>query len=75
LAFFGGLLFGFGFLIPTNLVSAQELNPNPPERPVKLIFIHHSTGENWLKDGYGNLGRTLGAIIILSVTLLWVGAK
>ena len=29
-------------------------------QPVKLIFIHHSTGENWLTDGYGNLGRTLG---------------
>ena len=34
-------------------------NPNPPEEIVKLIFIHHSTGENWLTDGYGNLGRTL----------------
>ena len=31
-----------------------------PERPVKLIFIHHSTGENWLADGYGDLGKTLG---------------
>ncbi len=31
-----------------------------PEQPVKLIFIHHSTGENWLTDGYGNLGSTLG---------------
>ena len=39
---------------------AQADNPNPPEQPVKLIFIHHSTGENWLTDGYGNLGRTLG---------------
>ncbi len=28
--------------------------------PVRLIFIHHSTGENWLTDGYGNLGRELG---------------
>ncbi|HEX2996834.1 MAG TPA: hypothetical protein VHP14_18580 [Anaerolineales bacterium] len=34
-------------------------NPNPREQPVKLIFIHHSTGENWLTDDYGNLGRTL----------------
>ena len=23
-------------------------NPNPPASPVKLIFIHHSTGGNWL---------------------------
>ena len=39
--------------------SAQADNPNPPDQPVKLIFIHHSTGENWLMDGYGDLGRTL----------------
>ncbi len=32
----------------------------PPQGVVKLIFIHHSTGENWLTDGYGNLGDTLG---------------
>ncbi len=38
---------------------AQSENPNPPVEPVKLIFIHHSTGENWLTDGNGDLGRTL----------------
>jgi hypothetical protein len=36
-------------------------NPNPPASPVKLIFVHHSTGSNWLKDGDGNLGTTLTA--------------
>ncbi len=36
------------------------LNPNPPTHTVKLIFIHHSTGENWLRDDYGLLGKTLG---------------
>lgn len=40
--------------------APQADNPNPPDRVVKLIFIHHSTGENWLTDGYGDLGRTLG---------------
>lgn len=35
------------------------LNPNPPAAPVKLIFIHHSTGEAWLADGYGGLGVAL----------------
>ncbi|MEZ4643314.1 MAG: hypothetical protein R3E31_11380 [Chloroflexota bacterium] len=35
------------------------VNTNPPTAPVKLIFIHHSTGENWLTDGYGDLGLTL----------------
>ena len=34
-------------------------DPSPPTETVKLIFIHHSTGENWLTDGYGNLGRVL----------------
>jgi len=40
--------------------SAQDFDPNPPAEPVKLIFIHHSCGENWLADDHGNLGRTLG---------------
>jgi hypothetical protein len=48
-------------LIPQNtqFASAQVDNPNPPIETVKLIFIHHSTGENWLADDYGNLGRAL----------------
>ena len=37
----------------------QVNNPNPPAKLVKLIFIHHSTGENWLTDGYGDLGHPL----------------
>jgi len=32
---------------------------NPPTSPVKLIFIHHSTGQNWLDDGNGGLGLAL----------------
>lgn len=39
---------------------AQADNPDPPSQMVKLIFIHHSTGENWLMDGNGNLGIELG---------------
>jgi hypothetical protein len=35
-------------------------NPSAPASVVKLIFIHHSTGENWLTDDYGDLGQTLG---------------
>lgn len=39
-------------------------NPDSPAHPVKLIFIHHSTGGNWLADPnedqpYGGLGRAL----------------
>jgi hypothetical protein len=37
----------------------QAADATPPSSPVKLIFIHHSTGQNWLQDGYGNLGQTL----------------
>src|SRR4030042_3883179 len=32
---------------------------NPPAEPVRLIFIHHSTGENWLSDANGGLGMAL----------------
>ena len=39
----------------------QSPNPDPPDEVVKLIFIHHSTGENWLADGYGDLGSELGS--------------
>jgi hypothetical protein len=39
--------------------GAQALNPSPPVSPVKLIFIHHSTGEDWLGDDYGQLGIAL----------------
>lgn len=34
-------------------------NPVPPASPVKLVFIHHSTGENWLNDENGALGLAL----------------
>lgn len=47
-------------LLPTP-ARAQTTDPTPPPTPVKLIFIHHSTGENWLTDDYGNLGRALAA--------------
>jgi hypothetical protein len=42
------------------LVTVAD-NPNPPDHVVKLIFIHHSTGENWLRDDYGGLGEALAA--------------
>jgi hypothetical protein len=44
----------------TSVGIAQGDDPSPPGKVVKLIFIHHSTGENWLMDDYGDLGRTLG---------------
>lgn len=50
----------FAWLVKPGPALAQGDDPGPPSETVKLIFIHHSCGENWLVDGYGNLGRTLG---------------
>lgn len=47
--FLGCLLAAIGILMGAN-ISHAALNPNPPTSPVKLIFIHHSTGGNWLAD-------------------------
>jgi hypothetical protein len=46
-------------VLSASLAWGQALNPDPPSVPVKLIFIHHSTGENWLSDGNGGLGIAL----------------
>lgn len=40
-------------------LALQADNPEPPTRPVKLVFIHHSCGENWLADSNGGLARAL----------------
>ncbi len=44
--------------------NIQADNPDSPADPVKLIFIHHSTGGNWLADPnddqpYGGLGLAM----------------
>jgi len=44
--------------VPGN-VPAGAPNPAPPSKPVKLIFVHHSSGENWLSDENGGLGIAL----------------
>lgn len=46
---------------PTAPASVQglALNTGPPGTPDRLIFIHHSSGENWLADEHGGLGRAL----------------
>jgi hypothetical protein len=38
---------------------ASASRPKPPAEIVKLIFIHHSTGQNWLADDNGGLGLAL----------------
>jgi hypothetical protein len=48
---------------PAGSTSASEtnaFNPDPPDEVVKLVFIHHSCGRNWLNDGNGYLGDILG---------------
>lgn len=30
--------------------NGEEVDTSPPQMPVKLIFIHHSTGGDWLAD-------------------------
>ncbi len=30
--------------------AAEPVNTTPPIEPVRLVFIHHSTGGNWLAD-------------------------
>jgi len=48
------------FLGPSQ-AQALNLNANPPAAPVRLVFIHHSVGANWLSDDNGNLLRELNA--------------
>jgi hypothetical protein len=44
---------------PESADGLSGLDIPPPAETVKLIFIHHSCGENWLADWSGELGRTL----------------
>jgi len=39
--------------------AGAAVNTAPPAAPVKLVFIHHSTGEAWLSDEHGGLGLAL----------------
>jgi hypothetical protein len=49
--------------VPTTTQSpvspSPTVLPELPTRPVRLVFIHHSSGENWLTDGNGELGIAL----------------
>lgn len=41
------------------LSPGEAANTARPAAPVKLVFVHHSTGEAWLADGHGRLGIAL----------------
>ena len=36
-------------------------NTNPPVTAQKVVIVHNAIGQNWLADGFGNLGRELKA--------------
>ncbi len=44
---------------PADRTLLASINPNPPAATVKLVFVHHSSGENWLRDDHGGLGIAL----------------
>jgi hypothetical protein len=41
--------------------SISCVDTSVPHSPVRLVFVHHSCGDNWLDTGNGNLGDELGA--------------
>jgi len=45
--------------IPLALAKTHSLNPDPPDGPARLVFIHHSCGDNWLRDSDGGLRQVL----------------
>lgn len=45
--------------ISSSSAAVSDVNTTQPSSTVKLVFIHHSCGGNWLADGDGNLGDAL----------------
>jgi hypothetical protein len=46
-------------LTMASFCAKAHASTNPPSSPVRLVFIHHSCGENWLSDDNGGLGIAL----------------
>jgi len=44
---------------PASGIEKSFASTNRPAEPVRLIFLHHSTGQNWLADDQGGLGVAL----------------
>ena len=54
----------------TDGVALSSESTDPPTNATKLIFIHHSTGQNWLDDDNGEpftKGTFIAAIIDLHI--------
>jgi hypothetical protein len=61
-----GFIAGIWFFLTAFLwtpisASSQAINPAPPSTLVRLIFIHHSTGQNWLNPDLES--ETSGALL------------
>jgi hypothetical protein len=56
-----GLLAAMGLMVGCSPAASQTRAPSarPPKEPVRLVFVHHSCGENWLADSNGGLGKAL----------------
>ncbi|KJU83273.1 conserved hypothetical protein, secreted [Candidatus Magnetobacterium bavaricum] len=52
-------------IVSQGVSEASTLNPAPPTSPVRLVFVHHSVGQNWLTNSNldtihdGGLGTAL----------------
>ena len=55
-----GIFLLLSMIILADRTFAQADDPNPPDQTAKLVFIHHSCGENWLSAESGSLGDRLG---------------
>ncbi|MBU0594544.1 MAG: hypothetical protein KKH74_12525 [Gammaproteobacteria bacterium] len=53
------ILFILGIFLLTGQIGSVSANTAPPSSTARLIFIHHSVGENWLADDNGGLGASL----------------
>jgi hypothetical protein len=56
-------LITFTIIIAANTImpaNGDGFDTSAPDETQKLIFIHHSCGENWLSDENGQLGQALG---------------
>jgi hypothetical protein len=47
-----------GVFAPT--VALGTVDTSAPTSTVKYVFVHHSTGDQWLQDSYGGLAASLG---------------
>jgi hypothetical protein len=47
------------FSVVSSPWESLAYDSSSPSQPVRLIFIHHSTGENWLRDDNGRLAIAL----------------